>query len=150
MDWQRIGVRIAFIFIVAVIVGLIYVLWLVYRPLEIYYDVTQPYEILNENKTVKAGQPVLVRQTYCKTGSYPTSIIIILEDGFYETLRIIESAVEEGCYDNPSRSAVIPLYTTSGEYRIRYRIIVHVNPFRDVVYEFVSEEFNVVNDLTPI
>lgn len=143
---QTLLLRLAFVFISLLVVALLYITWKVYKPLDVYYDVEQPYKVLNENKTVNVGEPVLIQQTYCKTGNYPTTIIIILEDGFYETLRIIESAVPEGCYDNASRSAIIPPYTTTGEYRIRYRIIVHVNPFRDETYEFVSERFNVVGN----
>jgi hypothetical protein len=119
---------------------------LAYKPVTVYFNVNQPYKILNENKAVKAGEPVLVLQEYCKYGNYPSRLIIILEDGYYETIRIIESAVGEGCYANPSKSATIPPNTAEGVYRIRYRIIVDVNPFRSETYEFVTERFTVINE----
>lgn len=150
MDLHKVGLRISFVFIVATILILSYLVWLLYKPIEVYYDIEQPYKVTNEYKQVQVGEPVFIKQVYCKEGNYRTTIIIILEDGFYETLRQIESVVPEGCYDNISRSAVIPSYTLPGEYRIRYRMIVHVNPFRDEVYEFVSEYFQVVNGVDPI
>ena len=127
-----------------IIAFMLFAIWLAYKPVEVYYDVAQPYPILNGNHEVKAGDKVQVLQTFCKTGNDPVILTVVLENGYYETLRVINSQAKEGCHDGISQSARIPIDTETGRYRIGYRIIVQVNPFRTESYEFLTEYFEVI------
>lgn len=140
-DWTKGMIHAMFVIVVLVILMLLY--W-GFRPYTVYYNVVQPYDIVNENNEVKRGEAVLVRQEYCKAIGGDATLVIILEDGYYETLRIIQSRADPGCRDGVSQSAVIPTTSAPGEYRLRYQISVRVNPVRTIHYEFVTEYFTVI------
>ena len=141
---KRFMLHMVFITMLIIIAFMLTAIWLAYKPVEVYYDVHQPYDILNDNHTVRAGEAVRIRQDYCKNGNDPATVTVVLEDGYYETLRVIESQAPEGCVDGVSHTARIPLDTQEGTYRIRYRIKVQVNPLRTESYELVSEYFSVI------
>jgi hypothetical protein len=115
--------------------------WLL-RPYEV-YTFDQPYQVMNE--VVKPGDKLQIRQTFCKLIKAPATLEIYLVDGFYETLRTIQSNTEIGCYENISQSVVIPPYTQEGEYKIVYNIRVRVNPVRQIDYTVETESFRVVH-----
>lgn len=140
IDRTKLMIHIMFTIVMAILALLVY--WSV-RPYEVYYNIEQPYEILNE-EPISKGSAVLVRQVYCKNTNSPAKITIILEDGYYETLRLIESRVEPGCYDRTSQSAVIPSTAHPGRYRLRYRFEVRVNPIRTETYVIVTDYFEVI------
>jgi hypothetical protein len=141
IDMTRVLAFLTFLIVSVSVLGLT---WERFRPLEVYYNVQQPYEVRDGDKPFVGGDPVYVRQVYCKHGNYPTTITIMLEDGFHEVLRTLKSSIKEGCYDSWSRSAQLPALIPSGTYRIRYHIEVEVSPFRTETYELVSEYFEVL------
>lgn len=141
LDWTKVIIYLTFAILVGAISTLLY--W-GFRPYEVYENVEQPYRVLNDNKQVQAGTPVFVEQVYCKRGNYPARVSIVLEDGYYEVIKTIETRVEGGCYSSVSKSALIPFYTSPNTYRIKYKIEVRVNPIRSVSYELYSENFEVI------
>lgn len=140
IDRTKLMIHIMFTIVMGILALLVY--WAL-RPYEVYYNVQQPYDVLN-SEPIKNGDAVLVRQVYCKGTDSPAKITIILEDGYYETLRLIESRVEPGCYDRTSQSAVIPPTAHPGRYRLRYRFEVRVNPIRTETYVIVTDYFEVI------
>lgn len=136
--------------LIAVVVG--YYLYWELIPIEVYYDVEQPYPVLNENHEVGRGEAVKVQQIYCKNGNYPAVVTVALENEsgtIVRTLETVNSAVKEGCWGldpvRVSETAEIANNVSNGKYRIVYLIHVHINAIRDEDYTLHSEYFNVID-----
>lgn len=137
------GITVVHIMTVAIWFSLTVIAYIGFRPIEVYkFDI--PYEVMNENKVVAVGEPVLVKQKYCKLQPYPSRIDIAIVDGYTEALRTIESNVPVGCYDKVSATAIVPLGALEGDYKISYTFTVRINPFRTETYRTESETFKVI------
>ncbi len=135
----------AILAIAVTIIGL-YVYWQ-FVPITIYYDMEQPYLVMNENKEVRMGESVEVKQKYCKKGDKFADITAFLmneSESFCITLYHMGSARSEGCYDNTVGTAIIPDGIKPGEYKIKYVIHVNINAVRDETVILETELFKVV------
>ena len=133
----------ALLFIIGGLV-LYYIYWQVV-PIELYYDVEQPYNVLNEE--IRAGDAVDVNQVYCKNGSEYVDVSVFLrneDESFSRTVYVAGSARGRGCHDVVSSSAIIPMGILSGEYKLVYIIHADINAVRDETVTLETELFEVI------
>jgi hypothetical protein len=111
-----------------------------YNPLEM----KQPLEVLNENKTVRAGEVVIYRAEYMKNTDILPKITRTLVDGIIYTLPPIIPINTRGKHDQIIYSLTIPPSIPAGTYTFDCMACYQMNPIREVCVSYSSEEFTVI------
>lgn len=102
--------------------------------------------ILNENKTVKSGDLIRLRQVQCKYLDIGATINRQFIDTLVYQVNTVMTHRPLGCHDSVELVRV-PVVLPSGSYRIRTTISYNVNPIRTVSYTIVTEQFNIINNI---
>lgn len=109
------------------------------------FEMVRPYKIVEfENLEVPAvvyrEQEAAYINHFCKFREITVNIIVTVEDGRTYQLFSLINNVSPGCVDNV-RAFTIPEYLPPGIYRIHFTAVYHPNPFRTIVKEVYSNEF---------
>lgn len=114
--------------------------WLFY-PYQIFTFHTPKITVLNENKTVKAGQELYTQGgTENLTDNIKIDVFLQIVDGTVVNFPEFSYVSEKGFF-KPVRSIKIPDYLPPGKYFLKADIAAHVNPLRTVLITRVSEDF---------
>jgi hypothetical protein len=102
-----------------------------------------PFPIINENKTVKAGEFLVYEVEYCKYMKMGAETTRSFVDGVIYSLPAASSNRDTGCHDNKIYIEVpktLPpsYYTLSVLYRFK------VNPIRTIDFVQKTEQFRIV------
>lgn len=130
---------------VAIIFGF-YVAFLVfwpYKPLEILSP--NPLEIVNENKTVRVGEEIEYRISYCRNTDQQARVTRTLHDGMIYILPELWTNTGTGCHNDAIIStSIVPKTLPPGKYFLHLNVQFQVNKIRMISYTLMTEEFTVI------
>lgn len=134
---QRFG-EISLLLIMAVM--LLFFYWLFY-PYKV-MDVSSTRLITNE---VYAGNIVLWKMDYCNYVNQPSIVVHQISNDvvIYEAPK--RAMLPLGCMNGSIIAVEIPNYAPTGRYHISTMMKYNINPLRDVIIEYDTEEFDVIN-----
>ena len=95
------------------------------------------------NKEVEAGEYLQMRQVYCKSGGYVTTVSRSYVDGFIYTAPSVLGKRPDGCHD-VIELIYVPKALNPGVYQISTNITYHPNPMRSITLNVTTEKFRVV------
>jgi len=112
------------------------------------YRILEPLEgnYQLDQTVYKQGDNFDIRLRVCKTREIPENIYGRFVDGLIYSVPENTSNFEEGCYDTIISSVDIPENLPVGMYHYEESIEYRVNPIRTIIYEFTTEEFEVIGN----
>lgn len=97
-------------------------------------------------KFVKSLEEITISVDFCKSTDAHGRVVRKLVSDKTELLApVVVESVEPGCYKNLQIKIPIPDQTPPGRYKVVYRITYQTNPIKNIVEEFESQEFDVVD-----
>lgn len=140
--------EVSLVIIALVIIGVLYML---FWPFKVIAIKENPMPIIT--KVVAAGDYATHKFTVTKYGAYPcvlSKMLIVSDTGSVIYIGTVGSNVDRlGTWVQKGRS-LIPEYTPPGKYHIRIEAVYSVNPLRKMSFVFVTEKFEVTNDVLAI
>ena len=110
-------------------------------------NVETPIPILNENKEIAIGEPIIMKIAVTKANNTDshTEKFIICDDGNLVTLAGGSNPLPAGSYTVTSTSNLLPDKVTVGTTcTFTFQVHYDVNPIREIIRTWTSEEFKVV------
>jgi len=106
----------------------------------------QPFLIVDEDKILQAGDPLIYRTSICKDfeGEVRLDRVLVNDILIRFSPQVISSSSHE-CEEYDNYSLTLPDNTPNGKYHMEITATVKVNPIRDVSVKFITEEFRVEN-----
>lgn len=95
------------------------------------------------NKEVEAGEYLQMRQVYCKSGDYITTVSRSFVDGFIYTAPNVLGKRPNGCHD-VIELIYVPKALNPGTYTISTNISYQPNPLRTITLNVTTEKFEVI------
>lgn len=123
--------------------GMIWIGYLLFWPIEVTKPNIQPYKILNANHTVKRGEDLLYLVDACKDRDITGFIDRKFVDGIIISTPITLGTVKAGCSQTPI-SIQVPDKLATGTWHLELYLYYQVNPFRMEKYHFKTEDFTVI------
>jgi len=130
----------AWVTMIGVVVVAGQILWMMFGPQNIMWQ-EEPIRV--ENRVVKRGDSVVLHFNYCKYKPYTADVSIYLVDNTIFSLRTVKSNLGVLCRDDLKYPIMIPETIEPGIYHIRETLDFHINPLREVSYNYDSEVFEV-------
>lgn len=150
-DKEIVNFKIFYWFVIFVmslsLVVMFWMLWLAFVPVKPFEVTRQPFRIMNNNKTVTAGDFLIYEVPYCKYVDSFAEVSRRLEDGFILTMPTVNSHFTVGCR-TINDTVMIPFHTPPGKYILSLSMKYHVNMFQDVFLLYKTEEFMIVPNAT--
>lgn len=110
-------------------------------------ELTEPVHV--HGATVyKRGEPVTLELHYCKHKELQSEIQISFVNGDLIPALTTFRTLPTGC-NAMELTAVVPVVAHADTYRMHLKISYKVNPLRREQYTFVSEPFEVIDDVKP-
>lgn len=115
------------------------------KPVHIYENIDQPFKVLNENKVVYKGEPLIFEIHYIKNNEYPTDSTKTIEcdDGNLVTIVGDSKVLPKGENTLISKNTIIPQKTSNGMCRLVFINVYKVGPLREEVLRLETEYFEV-------
>lgn len=115
------------------------------EPDQVYSVKDHNIAVLNENKTVRVGEDVSLKFSFCK--KIETNGVV--QRNFYNRTTVITGPeipeeVGKTCVDDVVIDVPLPNQIEPGTYRVQYIGKYQINPIKNVTETFYSEEFTVV------
>lgn len=124
---------------IIVFIWLVFMFWWLY-PYKI-VEMKQPYEVLTPE--VKQGEILIYKQDYCKYTSKVPTVQRYFVDGLIYAMAEASPTLKEGCRTNLA-SILVPRNLPTGKYYMRTIVTYKVNPIRNIIFEFSTDEFRVI------
>lgn len=119
-------------------------LFLAFVPVDVLHFRQPQAQILNDGKSVLAGQAVVYEVQYCKQLDIPAVTTKALVGDVNYPLPVGRSNVPTGCHTAINRSTLIPVGVPSGTYHLELTFTYQVNPLRSQVVHYESEDFTIL------
>lgn len=121
-----------------------YVSYLLFWPVKILVYANHPFTVLNDNKTVKAGDILIYEVDYCKYKNVSAMIDKqFINDVILETPDL-EGNLTVGCFQKTSMTTLVPIIAPPGKYHLNIIATYRVNSLRTEVITHETEEFTVI------
>ena len=111
-------------------------------PLRVTEVSNAPYQILNENKTVKAGGLLQHKVDYCKYVNISSETIRQFVNGLIFTMPSITTNNPVGCHEIVA-TTLVPKELPVGEYYMKITKIYRLNAIRTFTETYTTEKFKV-------
>ena len=130
--------------IVFAIVMMLVTFYLLFFPFKTVDYINSPFSVLNNNKTVEAGDQLQYKVDYCRYTEIPAQVTRILQNNIVYNLP--ESVIKSnmGC-NSVVTTILIPKEIACGEYKIMNTVRFEVNFLRTIVKHVETEVFTVTN-----
>lgn len=99
--------------------------------------------VTNENKTVKAGEDLILSYDICRHFNGEAHVTRYLIDNQIITLSDFYASFEKGC-TTVTVHVTIPINAPADTYTYKSTVTYKPNPIRTVSYDFWSEKFQVI------
>lgn len=127
-----------------IFIGGVFAYWALWPYEPLVFNVST-YSILNENKIVHRGEPLVFMSDSCRNFVGEIHIHRAFIDGIiFNTPDITFYQSEPGCVRYLNTDVVVPHTLPPGKYKLKIQDIIQVNPIRSVVAEIYTEEFLVL------
>lgn len=117
-----------------------------FYPYKIFTANYQPFNLVDEDKVLKAGDVLAYHSDTCAHFVGEIEINKVLVNNIYiqftPNTYFIE---EERCFDFINESITLPEHLPNGKYHLEIIITSQVNPIRQESVKFITEEFEVRN-----
>lgn len=121
---------------------LIVIYWLVYP-----HNTAEIKSIKTTKLVYQQGEQLSIEIDRCVYKSYPAVAIRRFEDSLIYTMPPIQINPKEGCFVEPINTTTIPENLPPGKYVFDVTIIREVNPLKDEIDNWKTNEFEVVEKL---
>lgn len=138
--------------IISIAIAIVVISYWLIAPYEVmtfygtYGKETRTLEVPTAN-TVKSGEYLALRESYCKNLSYPATVSRTFIDGISYQVPVYVSNIPVGCYGKDGESidyVYIPKALPPGKYRIETVYSFQVNPLRTVHFSLITDQFIIV------
>ena len=139
--------RVSTIMLGIVMAGLLHFIWLLTYPYKVVEVYNLPFPILNENKTVALGEPIVFEMHYQKFMDVEGVSIkhIICDNGRVITYAPVNTALPKGEGRIVSRNTTLPEDIQPNQYcTLHLNVAFQVNFLRDIHQENQTEPFYVI------
>lgn len=128
------------------ILALLYAGYLLFWPIKtVTFTQIENLEIVNENKTVKIGQDLFYKVSYCRYTNRQAKVTREIHDGVIYVLPEIQTNLATGCFkDQVINIGTMPKAIVPGKYSMYTTIEFKVNALRTVTHTLTTEDFYVV------
>ena len=140
---SKLGNRIAWVVLGITAAFLLWGIWCLVWPVTPIVYHKNPIPVLNANKSVNAGELLLVDLDFTKYVSVPSRTSRLLKNGLIYNLPDILVQRAPGRYHFTSAMTTIPDELPSGIYTLEYVFSYDVNPLKTVTYTISTEAFSV-------
>lgn len=142
MNWcMRIINWLILIALPIIVIAILVVGYLVFWPVEVIKPNTVPYRI--KTPIVKQGGTLIYEVDACKFLAIDSTIYRSFVDGLMFTAPPAPNSITVGC-KKTNVFLEVPKDLPIGIYHIELKIVYKVNPIHDVIYNFRTEDFQVV------
>lgn len=128
------------------ILTLLYAGYMLFWPVKtVTFTQTEKLEIVNENKTVKVGEDLFYKVSYCRYTDTQAKVTREIHDGVIYVLPEIQTNLTKGCFtDRVINIGTMPKAIAPGKYSMYTTIEFKVNALRTVTHTLTTEDFYVI------
>lgn len=128
--------------------ALLYMGYLLFKPFTPPTVSPNPIPILNPNKTVHYGEPILTKVTSCVFSETPVTASVRYQDssGRFFLFASHDAVNKVGCTQSQQNREPIPSSLPPGKYTIYVTAVFHVTALKDVTVIYQTEEFSLVGN----
>lgn len=112
----------------------------------------RPYTIVTYNTptvmtkdSYEVGEQMTYVVDYCKNYSIPATVYRSLVDGVVYNLNSTIANIATGCHKTIMSAGKVP-DVANGTYHLHLKLVFTPNHFRDVVYEYDTNSFEIINN----